>query len=259
MVLGGLGLVSCSAKDESVNFDELPATAQNFINTYFADSRVEECNYDNEDREYELKLANGFEVTFNEAGEWISVDAPKGKSLPSGIALPAIVSYVASNYPDAGINEIEKTKYGFDVDLTNDVDLGFYPDGKFIGKDTATNNTAPSNELPETAKNFINSNFGNNTYTSQYDSAENEYEVTLTNGYQLTFDTAGNWTDVDAPYGKTVPDGIVPATIAKYIKTNYASYGVNEIEKTSYGYQVDLTNEVELRFNADGGYLGMSD
>jgi len=49
--------------------------------------------------------------------------------------LPAIVSYVTNNYPSVGINGIEREMNGFDIELTNDIDLVFNSEGGFVRED----------------------------------------------------------------------------------------------------------------------------
>lgn len=68
---------------------------------------------------------------------------------------------------------------------------------------------------------------------------------------------AGEWVDVDAPVNMIILDGIAPETIVNYIEENYPEYGINEISKETYGYGGELVNNVELRFNAQGEFLGV--
>lgn len=134
----GLTFASCSDdKDEPIDFNQLPSVAQKFITTYFGDTKVSSVKYDKDknDHEYEVKLQNGFELTFNVAGEWTDVDAPDGKAIPNGIAPEPIESFVLATYPESGINEIEKIKTGYDVELINGIDLKFNLQGEYVGVD----------------------------------------------------------------------------------------------------------------------------
>lgn len=68
----------------------------------------------------------------------------------------------------------------------------------------------------------------------------------------------GNISDtlsVDAPYGQTVPAGIVPPTIAAYVADNYSVTGINEISRDNRGYEVELNTGVELIFDRDGKFV----
>ncbi|MCH5229036.1 MAG: PepSY-like domain-containing protein [Muribaculaceae bacterium] len=134
----GLTFASCSDdKDEPIDFNQLPTISQNFIKTYFTNVEIVNIIYekDKNNHEYEVDLENGFELTFNKEGDWTDVNAPNGQTIPDGIAPESIANYVSENYPDYGINEISKEKNGYDVELTNGLDLNFNLQGEFTGID----------------------------------------------------------------------------------------------------------------------------
>lgn len=112
-------------------------------------------------------------------------------------------------------------------------------------------------ELPEAAKTFISSYYPDIKVVR----VEKErtggtvlYDVDFQNGQEVTFDASGNWVEVDAPDGKTIPSGIVPETIQTYLDANYSGYGVNDITKTRNGYEVELVTGVDLLFDAQGNF-----
>ena len=116
-------------------------------------------------------------------------------------------------------------------------------------------------QLPDMAQVFIADYFGGQNITKvTYDEKNKDWEVYLDNGTSVTFDKDGNWTEVEAPALKTIPFGIAPEPIGNYIKANYDGYGINEIEKNSYRYEVVLTNGQtdgpELFFSLSGEYQG---
>lgn len=131
-----ISLAACSDDDKEtlITESELPAASNTFVKNYFPNVKVTRVEKDKDKGkiEYDVYLANGFEITFNEAGEWIDVDAPYGATIPAGIAPVSIVSYVESYYPNEGINEISRYPSGYSVELTNDVDLLFDAQGNFI-------------------------------------------------------------------------------------------------------------------------------
>lgn len=121
--------------------------------------------------------------------------------------------------------------------------------------DDGIENVITFNKLPAEAQNFINTYF--NGYTIlKIDKETNGnisvYEVYLEEGYVVVFNNAGNWEEVYAPEGKTIPDGIVPPVIQDYLNQNYSDYGVNEINRTGSGYKVDLVTGLSLYFNESG-------
>lgn len=117
-----------------------------------------------------------------------------------------------------------------------------------------------SSELPQQAKSFLNVYYPSIDIISTMRDKDNgrvEYEVTLANGHEVTFDSEGAWKDVDAPATQIIPAGIAPQPIADYVATNYPTDGINEISKEYYGYEVELVNSLDLRFNADGTFIGI--
>lgn len=134
MAILGLSLASCSDDDEPISANELPATAQAFIATYYPDATVRSAQIDSD--EYDVLLSDGTSIEFNLSGVWQSVDAPFGQTVPSGFYPENIDIYLEMNMPGAGINEINKETQGYDVELIDGTDLLFGWDGNFIGYDT---------------------------------------------------------------------------------------------------------------------------
>ena len=81
------------------------------------------------------------------------------------------------------------------------------------------------------------------------------YDVDFKNGHEVTFDSNGEWLEVDAPDGQSIPAGIVPVTIEQYLEQNYSGYGVNDITKVAAGYEIELVSGVDLLFDQDGNFL----
>lgn len=121
--------------DASIRLSELPDTAREFIAKYYPEAKILKI-----DREgtvattaYDVEFTDGAEVEFDATGLWTDVSAPKGKAIPTGIVLPAIDQYVSGYYPGAAINEIERIiPSGYEVDLTNRLELIFTQDGTFL-------------------------------------------------------------------------------------------------------------------------------
>lgn len=127
-------LSSCE-KDELIKTEELPATGQTFLKNHFGDQNILSIKKEKEALEgieYEARLENGVVVKFDEQGVWKEVDAPANMSLPTTFILPAIVNYVGTEYSTAGISDIDKERQGFDVELTNGLDLVFSTEGNFV-------------------------------------------------------------------------------------------------------------------------------
>lgn len=126
--------VSCSDdKDEPVASTELPVKAKEFISTYFSTATITLTTKDK--GEYEVTLSEGTRIDFDKKGEWKDVDAAAGKTIPSGFYPAAIDENVAQISADAGINEISRESYGYDVELLSGTDMKFNHEGAFISFD----------------------------------------------------------------------------------------------------------------------------
>ena len=127
--------VACE-KEEIIGVDKLPSAATTFLNEHFNAVEVLSVTREKEplsSTEYEALLDNGVEVKFDKNGNWTEVEARKDTdALPMSFIMTPIVDYVTENYNDAGINGIDKEKNGFDIELTNGLDLVFDNDGQFV-------------------------------------------------------------------------------------------------------------------------------
>ena len=106
--------------------------------------------------------------------------------------------------------------------------------------------------LPEMVKTFVAQQFPN----QQIIFAEKEghfykkakYELGLDSGAKLELDEDGNWEKVENKVDG-VPAIFVPKKIADYIKSKYATVAVTKVDKEGDGYEVELSNRKELKFN----------
>lgn len=123
--------------EKAMAYEDLPQAALTLIETHFSGAKAifvsENVITDDDGTMYEVKLDNGFEIDFNESGNWISVDAEQ-KQVPDALVPEAILSYTQTNYPSPlfieGI-EIEPTHY--QVELSDDTELSFDLEGNFTG------------------------------------------------------------------------------------------------------------------------------
>ena len=56
-----------------------------------------------------------------------------------------------------------------------------------------------------------------------------------------------------------VPANLVPANIATYVKSNFPGATIVKIDKERYGYDIELSNDLELKFNKNGKMLRVDD
>jgi hypothetical protein len=116
-------------------------------------------------------------------------------------------------------------------------------------------------ELPANAQTFLSKNFPKQTATYAIEDKgmiSTDYEIMLSNGVEIEFDSKGNWEDIDG--NKTaLPESILPKAIADYVNKNYKGQGVEKIEKEGWGYKVEFLNDLELKFDNNGKFLRIDD
>ena len=79
-----------------------------------------------------------------------------------------------------------------------------------------------------------------------------EYEVRLSDGTQLEFNRSCEWKKIDCEHSSvypTVPSELIPEQISTYVNTNFADQGIVKIEKKRRGWDIELSNELEINFN----------
>lgn len=109
-------------------------------------------------------------------------------------------------------------------------------------------------ELPAAARTFITKYFSNDGVRKvEQDNGRHgtEYEVDFTSGAEVDFKSDGDWKEVKAARGNSVPAAIVPAAIAKYVADNFAGLSIVEIARKRGGYEVELSNGTELKLTED--------
>jgi uncharacterized protein YuzE len=128
--------VTCLADDKIIPVEQLPAPAKTFVKKYFPQATIEYATKDTEfmGATYEVRLSDGTEVDFDKKGNWDNVDC-KTKAVPASLVPAAIAQYVKAHYPNTVIVKIDKERGGYEIELSNDLDLKFNSKGKLIGID----------------------------------------------------------------------------------------------------------------------------
>lgn len=75
-----------------------------------------------------------------------------------------------------------------------------------------------------------------------------DYDVKLVNGTKIEFDNAGKWTSVDCKT-REVPEGLVMKAIRNYVANNGNGAFIVKVEKKLKGYEIELSDGVEMKFN----------
>lgn len=109
-------------------------------------------------------------------------------------------------------------------------------------------------ELPKAAQSFITKYFPNDQVRKvEKDNGRRgmEYEVDFTSGAEVDFTSDGNWKEVKAARGTSVPSAVIPTAITKYVATNFKGQTIVEISRKRGGYEVELSNGSELKLTED--------
>lgn len=116
--------------------------------------------------------------------------------------------------------------------------------------------------LPQAARTTIANNFKAKVSVVKIDKTLGhikEYEVVLTDGNEISFDNKGNWENVETSNTTSVPNGFVPEAIRKYVAKNQKGARIVGIERERNGYDVELSNGIDMKFNNAGQFLRYDD
>lgn len=127
---------SVAARDIPITFAQLPAKAQAFIKKHFSEANVASVWKDTDilDQDYKVYLNDGTQIEFYFNGDWEEVKT-HANNMPAAIIPSGIAQFVNANYPHTPIYKIQKKLYGYEVELSNGLDLKFNKKGQFLGMD----------------------------------------------------------------------------------------------------------------------------
>lgn len=269
-----LSTTSCDSNDDNNTNSEqtvieptaLPSSAKTFTETYFPNAAYKSAVKLNtpslNGSVYDVSLANGFEIDFDANGNWTEIDGGN-QAIPAALIPEKISAYVAANYPNLFIVQIENEKTKYDIELSNGLDLVFTPQGDFVRIDHDGNNhnevVVNPSTLPATAKTFIDTHFPNATIrlVEKQNTANangSVYDVSLSNGFEIDFDVNGNWIDIDGNH-QAIPTALIPEKIKTYVTANYPAQFITSIDNEKTYTEVELNNNVELVFDTQGNFL----
>ena len=119
--------------------------------------------------------------------------------------------------------------------------------------------TISRDKLPEEAQTMLNTYFPKAKIgmikIDRHLLKKPDYEVRLTNGTTIEFRNNGKWKEVDCK-SRPVPEGLIPKTILRHVKKNYEDVTIVKIEKKSSGYILELSDDVELKYDHLGIFKG---
>ncbi len=296
---------SATSTYEVVSAAALPTTISNYITSKYAGSTTTEVNL-NADGTYVtyVTLAAGatakttstaktsnvvVKLKFNAKGVLVVTKI----ETPVAIAdlLPAITTYITTNYPGATIN-VAHTETGgsFDVLITaadgSKIKLNFTADGTFeSARVFRTNgNHRHNHDKPQTPvaiadlatsiTTYITTTYSGATITSAHKESDGSFDVFITTAaganLNLNFSATGDFVSVSS-CGNNHSNHETPIAVANllteittYITTNYAGATITSAEKDwNGGFEVHITTaagvRLELNFTAAGVFVVGSD
>lgn len=115
-----------SADDKPITFEQLPAKAQQFIKTNFPQEKIAFTSLDRDifGDTYDVLFASGTKLEFTDKGEWKEIKC-KYSTVDEKFIPEQIRNYVTNTYPGTKYVKIEKGKNGYEVELTNGLELTF--------------------------------------------------------------------------------------------------------------------------------------
>lgn len=130
---------SARAADEKVAPEQVPQGLRTFVTKHFGkDVKIVKAERDRkfDGFEYEVTLSNGAEIDYGVSGEWLEVDCDGVViSVPETIVNSAIIRHVKGAYPGTAIEKITREYPGYEVKLSNGVELIYDNDYNFVRVD----------------------------------------------------------------------------------------------------------------------------
>ncbi len=117
-------------------------------------------------------------------------------------------------------------------------------------------------QLPAEAKNFIKVNFPEEIFTyatKDVDFLGTSYDVRFNSGLTIEFNSKGEWKDIESKYS-TVDAKFVPEQIKSYVAAQWPGAQYRKVEKKRHGgYEVKLTNGLEVEFDRNFNVIDIDD
>lgn len=114
------------ADDKPIDYEQLPAAAKAFVQAEFPSAAISFVTRDSDllDTTYDLHFADGLKVEFNSKGEWKEISR-KSSPIDDRFVPQKIRENVASRWPDARFRKIERYRQGYEVELSNGLELKY--------------------------------------------------------------------------------------------------------------------------------------
>ena len=111
-------------------------------------------------------------------------------------------------------------------------------------------------QLPEKAQKFLTTYWNDVKVVKaemDKDGLEVTYDVHLENNTKIEFDKRGEWKEIKSPMTE-IPKGVIMQNILDYVANNYSGNRIEKIKREHHHFEVELTNDIELKFNKKGEF-----
>lgn len=112
---------------------KLPAAAVGFVAKHFPTETIAYILVDKEfvATDYEVVLSNGQEITFDKSGQWKEMEGKKS-ALPLSAMPEEVQTYVKANFPEVSVEQIERERWGYELELLNGLEVKLDKKGRAI-------------------------------------------------------------------------------------------------------------------------------
>lgn len=124
---------------EAYNANKLPSDAKAFLRAYYGHKYLKDCEFNDDNGNYEVTMSDGTEVEFNSRGQVVEIEAADRQALSAAVIENILPSDAYAKLQEMGyaskIEKIEKDRRGYDIDLVKGTavsELFFARDGKLV-------------------------------------------------------------------------------------------------------------------------------
>lgn len=200
--------LTAQLSDDHINTAALPQAILNYISTNYPNNTIKEAEVE-DNNNYEVELNNGTELIFDQQGNFLGIDDDDADDFGDEDIAPGdipadILNFITTYFPGATIEEAERENNGnYEIELSNDVEVIFDSEGNFLGRaddddnDDKDDDDIAISELPQVIRDYIASNYPDNTIIEAEKEDDNTFEVTLNNGVELEFDSDGTFLNAE--------------------------------------------------------------
>lgn len=133
MIIAAVGSAAAFVDSYTIDRKQLPEEARQMLDEYFPKAKIGMIKVDRhllKKTDYDVRLVNGTTIEFKNSGKWKSVDC-KNREVPAALIPKTIRNHVSKNFSGVKIVKIEKKSSGYEVGLSDGVELTFNLLGQF--------------------------------------------------------------------------------------------------------------------------------